>query len=103
LVRTLLPTPPPAPYTTPFRSGGIRTKIDVDTGIMSIGSASWAYENGSFKKFPRHPETGAQLEGVTVPGWSDVVESLLDVVRRFPDRKSTRLNSSHAKISYAVF
>src|SRR5205085_7389895 len=31
-------------------------------------------------------------------------EALLDVIRaRFPDRKSTRLNSSHSQISYAVF
>src|SRR3712207_7459141 len=28
---------------------------------------------------------------------------LLEVVRRVGDRKSTRLNSSHANISYAVF
>src|SRR5690606_39303128 len=27
----------------------------------------------------------------------------LDLLRRFLDRKSTRLNSSHVKISYAVF
>src|SRR2546430_11927771 len=32
------------------------------------------------------------------------VEDLLhDVVRRLEDRKSTRLNSSHSQISYAVF
>src|SRR5690606_41396074 len=35
----------------------------------------------------------------------DVVELLPvgDVANRIPDRKSTRLNSSHVKISYAVF
>src|SRR5436190_13374391 len=30
-------------------------------------------------------------------------ESLADRIRRGPDRKSTRLNSSHTVISYAVF
>src|SRR3712207_8687045 len=32
-----------------------------------------------------------------------VAESFLQVSRRARDRKSTRLNSSHANISYAVF
>lgn len=63
---------------------GIRARVDVDTGVLSIPSASWAYENGRFKKFPVHPETGAQIEGVTVPGWQEVVETLLTLVRRFP-------------------
>src|SRR3712207_7473607 len=37
--------------------------------------------------------------GVTQPTGHRAVEG----VRRDPDRKSTRLNSSHANISYAVF
>src|SRR3712207_8623568 len=32
-----------------------------------------------------------------------LVGELTDAVARLPDRKSTRLNSSHANISYAVF
>src|SRR5690606_17508415 len=64
--------------------GGIRSAIDVATGRMAAGSASWAYENGSFKSYPTHPESGAQLEGVTIPGWPEVVATLLDIVRRFP-------------------
>src|SRR5690606_19600514 len=34
---------------------------------------------------------------------SDALERTLEVVERRLDRKSTRLNSSHVKISYAVF
>src|SRR5690606_30256398 len=63
---------------------GIRTAIDTETGVMGIGKASWAYENGAYLSFPQHPETGAQLEGVTIPKWREVAETLLDVVRRFP-------------------
>lgn len=63
---------------------GIRASVDVDTGVMSIGAASWAYENGTFKKFPTHPETGAPIEGVTVPDWPEVVSTLLGLVLRFP-------------------
>src|SRR5690606_26771317 len=34
--------------------------------------------------------------------WTFLIE-LADVAQPMPDRKSTRLNSSHVKISYAVF
>src|SRR5438270_3799495 len=33
----------------------------------------------------------------------NLIEQLLDQVQRRRDRKSTRLNSSHSQISYAVF
>src|SRR2546430_13075231 len=33
----------------------------------------------------------------------DVPELQRDVIKRYADRKSTRLNSSHSQISYAVF
>src|SRR5438445_2012960 len=41
------------------------------------------------------------LSGEDVPRWEPVHPPPWD--GRAPDRKSTRLNSSHAKISYAVF
>jgi hypothetical protein len=63
---------------------GIRASIDVSTGVLAIGAASWAYENGAFTAFPTHPETGAQIAGVAVPGWNEVVDTLLGLVRRFP-------------------
>src|SRR3989442_11845736 len=33
----------------------------------------------------------------------EAIEGLVDDVRQWKDRKSTRLNSSHVRISYAVF
>src|SRR5699024_12345300 len=36
-------------------------------------------------------------------GWSGVVDSVPDNLTEWVDRKSTRLNSSHVSISYAVF
>src|SRR5690606_41057738 len=52
-----------------------------------------------------HPATAA------TPYWTARIHSVnlhrirkpAPAVRTFPDRKSTRLNSSHVKISYAVF
>src|SRR5690606_38377728 len=39
-------------------------------------------------------------------GWTDktlIQNKMVDVLEKVGDRKSTRLNSSHVKISYAVF
>src|SRR5260221_4283944 len=67
------------PYTTLFRSlRGERTAVV----ILSDGD-----DNKSFIPFP------AILEATK--GMNDLLSS--------PDRKSTRLNSSHTVISYAVF
>lgn len=64
--------------------GGIRAHIDPQTGMLGVATASWAYENGAFLHFPAHPESGAAIEGVTVPRWQEVVDTLLGVVRRLP-------------------
>src|SRR5207244_13553355 len=47
----------------------------------------------------------SSLYGKPVPGLAFFTLSLVSVQKRraFPDRKSTRLNSSHQIISYAVF
>src|SRR5690554_8229307 len=65
------------PYTTLFRSGG--------GGVELFGSGCPSRAEG--ERTPRLANQGGQLG-----------------LRRFlGDRKSTRLNSSHVRISYAVF
>src|SRR2546427_6846464 len=68
------------PYTTLFRS-----VHDLRSGLPRPGQGPQEMER-------RH--RGAQAEGIDVP-----FPEVLDQV----DRKSTRLNSSHSQISYAVF
>src|SRR3989442_7617115 len=72
------------PYTTLFRS-----KTMADSGIWK-----------------------ARKDFADMVGWPDLVEQVTTVYQRLPlvdgrhllkDRKSTRLNSSHVRISYAVF
>src|SRR3712207_8176071 len=72
------------PYTTLFRSGDGRPRAGV--GAVSVGPR--AVEVGG-----RDPERLAPL-----PPGHRAEQDLAE-----PDRKSTRLNSSHANISYAVF
>src|SRR3712207_7076819 len=85
------------PYTTLFRSAGLRVlaadgagprdlDAELDDGGLA-GPTAWIFGNEAW-------------------GLPAEVRELADAVVRVPihgDRKSTRLNSSHANISYAVF
>src|SRR5438874_6131971 len=62
------------PYTTLFRSA--HRPATSGTPVQSAASAPSGWRGGSRLGYPRHAP---------------------------PDRKSTRLNSSHVEISYAVF
>src|SRR2546430_10131540 len=64
------------PYTTLFRSD--RSDVDLENGILAIRQTKF----GKSRFAPVSDSTRAALQ---------------------EDRKSTRLNSSHSQISYAVF
>src|SRR2546429_6957370 len=80
------------PYTTLFRSRGNPPCDYIRLGRKLLASAAWTQP-------PFQPQRGRSFRAkdVLVPG-----EPMLHGVRH-PDRKSTRLNSSHGYISYAVF
>src|SRR2546428_9120835 len=67
------------PYTTLFRSFGVWIRLGVDETPM----------------FKQLEETGAKAK--------TPIGDVLTLFGRRSDRKSTRLNSSHDQISYAVF
>src|SRR2546430_12460036 len=73
------------PYTTLFRSGSSSTGAQLEYDLLS--------RNNGFN-------TGRWGNGFGVD-WNDI--NLFGVGRIPLDRKSTRLNSSHSQISYAVF
>src|SRR3712207_7198926 len=75
------------PYTTLFRS-------------VVATSNRWKREGA---KTQRRKEREINTEGTERAEEDDGVDREGAKARRFSDRKSTRLNSSHANISYAVF
>src|SRR3712207_8863510 len=79
------------PYTTLFRSQG-----DERQAAAGVGGAADEEQPGDGRPVGR-PQEGRQraVAGRAVDGAADRSGAL--------DRKSTRLNSSHANISYAVF
>src|SRR5690606_41521616 len=95
------PGPTLFPYTTLFRSRGDVSSIS--TQGLDVGWAL-APERGVPGSERRTTGGGApllQLLGDRERGAED--EPVAAVLRDREDRKSTRLNSSHVKISYAVF
>src|SRR5437870_8839653 len=80
------------PYTTLFRSeatdaarGSGRASSTLPGGVTALGGA------------------GATGVGVGCSGTGGDIRSVRKPPRKHRDRKSTRLNSSHVAISYAVF
>src|SRR3989442_7621220 len=72
------------PYTTLFRS----VTQDTLDGKWQGGSFWWGVKEGA-------------IDLVKIA--DDVPQDIKDKVAKARDRKSTRLNSSHVRISYAVF
>src|SRR5438309_6650570 len=100
----MLPTPPSSPlfpYTTLFRSG-VRVPLSdsVQSDSAGTGAVLARVPADSDRQASRETEAGrAGVAGI-------IAEYLLKIARstsRRSDRKSTRLNSSHSSISYAVF
>src|SRR5690606_41289725 len=81
------PRSPLFPYTTLFRSTPASRRIAVLGSMKELGDFSAAYH--------------AQLAEPLAEAKVDHAVLVGDEMRA--DRKSTRLNSSHVKISYAVF
>src|SRR2546421_4943573 len=75
------------PYTTLFRSMSLDADVKGDAyeGLLEKNAAD--VKGGAGQYFtPRA-----------------LIQAIVDVIQPRPDRKSTRLNSSHDQISYAVF
>src|SRR5690606_39454999 len=84
------------PYTTLFRSGNVGETFILTTSIDNLTGTT---RNDTFKGVIDDDGTTNNSTAQT----GDVVNGGAGNNDTFEDRKSTRLNSSHVKISYAVF
>ena len=62
--------------------GGLSVDLDVGTG--KLGRAVRRPGAGGLQWFDRHPDTGAPIAGIEVPGWSRAREGLLALAARVP-------------------
>src|SRR5256885_12106268 len=81
------------PYTTLFRSLG----TFLPCYLFVVIPAPY------FRRFARNTSVRAFVDGVTAAATGAIAGAAFVLGRRAIDRKSTRLNSSHLVISYAVF
>ena len=61
--------------------GGLVSKIDLATGML--GLAITLSENER-TQYSHHPDSGNQIAGVRVPRWEELLQTILDVVRKMP-------------------
>src|SRR3712207_7750036 len=85
------------PYTTLFRSRGRARLAELTGGLVEVSSTASTVTDAAGREYLDCGGYGVFLLGHRHPA---VVAAVVDQVQ---DRKSTRLNSSHANISYAVF
>lgn len=60
--------------------GGISAEIDVDTGTLKKGAAYPFNNKVIWHK--RHPDTGAEIEGLKIPDWETIKNSILNAANK---------------------
>jgi hypothetical protein len=60
-----------------FSKGGVVAAFDPETG--RIGRIAEEADDKSIEYYDHHPDTGARVEGVEVPAWSEIRETLLEM------------------------
>src|SRR3712207_7853028 len=82
------------PYTTLFRSVKVCGITNLEDALAALAAGADMLGFNFYARSPRCVETSV--------AWR-IIEHLPEGIECVGDRKSTRLNSSHANISYAVF
>lgn len=59
--------------------GGLVAKVDLETGVLSHATSLW-----SQAEYSHHPNSGAPIEGVKLPGWSELLPAMLALADSLP-------------------
>ena len=63
-----------------FARGALAAAVDIETGRMSAAHVKQDIR----RLLPRHPETGAQIEGAVLPDWPEMLEDVVRIASGFP-------------------
>lgn len=64
--------------------GALFAPVAVETGVMGAGLADFAKTGGKPVWHASHPDTGARIEGLAVPRWSELTAALLGLLEALP-------------------
>lgn len=68
-----------------FCQGGGSAIIDLETGVLGKMTCSNSYDkNGKRIFYSCHPDTGAQIEGIKIPGWKEIKEKIIYLTKEIP-------------------
>lgn len=69
---------PSSGYTDNWSAGGLSAHVDLGTGELGTAIANPA-TSGPVGRTDRHPDTGVQIAGVSVPGWERITDTVRDL------------------------
>lgn len=58
-------------------NGGILVPIDINTGVLQAASTI------DYTRYPKHPDTGCQIEGVQIPMWEEAKAMVEELAMKF--------------------
>src|SRR5207253_11240253 len=91
------------PYTTLFRSGAACPRRQISVNLSTLRSLARARAKGLSRRSIAPPALSRQPALLGNKALSPASSGVAACFAKPVDRKSTRLNSSHVAISYAVF
>lgn len=65
-----------------WSKGGFTAEVDLEAGELSRAVRSPSAD--SLDWHDTHPETGAQIAGVTIPGWPAIRDGIVEIAANFP-------------------
>jgi glutathione synthase/RimK-type ligase-like ATP-grasp enzyme len=67
-----------------WSGGGLCALVEIETGRLGRGVKHIVRTGGKLAWQSHHPDTGAPIEGIHIPGWAQVCDALLGAVRALP-------------------
>lgn len=68
-----------------FRQGGVCALVDIETGRMGKLTSMFDVDiEGKHVFHARHPDTGAQVEGIAIPNWEQLKDLVAELTRKLP-------------------
>lgn len=66
-----------------WSAGGISAGVDADTGRLGPVVASPDHPVATDNRIGSHPDTGAQIAGISVPGWEQITDTICDLAAAY--------------------